>query len=99
MPTAVHDIGDNIAMRGTFKDEQGNLVNPTAIDLTILEAGGTIVQKTIADMANESTGVFRYDYLAPAGAVGRNVVRWAGTATIIEASIADFYVRRPEGTL
>lgn len=60
--TTVYEVGQQLELRGTFYDEDSNLVDPSTISLVITLPDGTTVSKVKADLTAESTGVYTYAY-------------------------------------
>jgi len=95
MTTSTAEIGASKDLSFTFTDRAGTLTNPDAIALDIREPDGVLVSKTKADMAQVSTGVWRYVY--PVSKAGRHWFH-ADAGTNVEAAGGGEFYAMPKGT-
>jgi len=73
------EAGETIRIKGTFKDINGTLTDPSNATCTIKDSTDTI-KVDAESMTKESTGVWYYDYTVPAdGPTGTWLVTLTGT--------------------
>ncbi|GMU80033.1 MAG: hypothetical protein AMXMBFR46_28210 [Acidimicrobiia bacterium] len=85
---ATHDIGDVVKLTGTFRDAAGDLADPTAVTVTVLEPDGTTSTPTAS---SASTGVWTATVSIDQSGTWR--YRWAGTGVVVTAEEGAFDVR------
>lgn len=88
------DIGDQPTLVWTFRDEDGVLASPVAIDFSQIAPDGTRTDESIGDATEESTGVFSWTIPAPFDAPGTWQFRAAGTSGVIAAEEVTVKVRK-----
>lgn len=71
------DVGDTVRLTATFRDAEGNLIDPASVTLRVRKPGGVIITVSVT---RESLGVYRgdvsvdvpgtwlYEWSAPGGA-------------------------------
>jgi hypothetical protein len=91
------DIGDLVRLSGTFADLNGNLLDPTAVTLSIKEPNGATASFQYgrdAFVVRESVGCYLMDF-APS-TEGLYTYRFAGTGAVTAAEEKMFYVYKRE---
>jgi len=91
------DIGDLVRLSGTFADLNGNLLDPTAVILSIREPSGAVTSFQYghdAFVVRESVGKYYMDF-AP-NAEGLHFYRFAGTGAVTAAEEKSFYTYKRE---
>lgn len=80
MPANVYEVGDLVRSRGTFKDIDGNLVDPSQVFVEVLDPGGTkTIKQYVVDVEviRASLGIYYLD--VSVDQQGRWYMRWYST--------------------
>jgi hypothetical protein len=91
------DIGDLVRLTVTFADLNGNLLDPTAVTLSIKEPSGVVTSFQYgrdAFVVRESAGKYYMDF-APS-MEGLHTFRFAGSGAVTAAEEKMFYVYKRE---
>lgn len=88
-------LGQSVKIRGTFKDDDEVLTNPTLISLKIgfMDNNSSFTELADldkADLTQESTGVFSYNYLTDDE--GKHTVRMVSSGNLLTAQESEFVV-------
>ena len=86
-----HDKGDVIRLSGTFRDNLGALINPTAVTLKYRKPTGEVTTVAGGSLVNPSTGTYYYDVTADQAGVW--TYRYESTGTGSAAEETTFIVR------
>lgn len=84
-----YDIGDLVRMAVVFKDDTGEVADPTAVTLMVLRPGDTVA--TAVSPVKDATGQYHGDIAIDTA--GSWYYRWAGTGAVVAAEETHFYVR------
>jgi len=88
----IYDIGDLVRLTGEFKDKAGAKTDPTSLTLTIRPSFGAVVTKTMAQVNDDGTGLFSYEFVPDKAGLWH--YRWVGTGSVAAAEEKSFQVRR-----
>lgn len=87
-----YDIGDEVELRATFTDVDGNAADPSGgVVITYLKPDGTVVTPTVQ---NPAVGTFVATVVPAAGEHGDWWWRAVSTGDIKQANERSFHVRR-----
>ena len=92
-----YDLGDLIRCSGPFTNAAGAPIDPTGVNVSIREPGGTVtiyVYGTDSEVVKDSAGNYHID--VNANAPGRWYYRWWSTGTGQAADENWFQVMRPQ---
>jgi hypothetical protein len=84
----IYDVGDQVVLRGDFKNRVGDPANPTAVTIRVRKPDGDV---DVVGNANVGTGAFEGAYDPPSP--GEYVYRIAGTGAVKAAGENTFKVR------
>jgi uncharacterized protein YfaS (alpha-2-macroglobulin family) len=84
----IYDVGDQVVLRGDFKDRNGAPTNPTTVTMRVRKPDGAVV---IVTNANVGTGAYEGTYDPPSA--GEYVCRVEGTGAVKAAGETRFKVR------
>lgn len=90
----VYDIGDAIIFSGVFRDEDGDLADPTALTFTYRAPDGTLtsyVYNTDPELVRDSLGT--YHTTVTMDTAGDGFWRWSATGAVADSETGYFYVR------
>lgn len=93
----VYDIGDRRKLSCEIRDEDGSLVDPTALTFTMREPDGTVthyVRGTDAELVRDSLGIFHVHW--DCELAGFHTWRFEADGVIAVAAEAIFNVRRSQ---
>lgn len=89
-----YQTGDTARITGTFRDEDGNLVNPSTVTFTYRDPAGTETQLVYGDdsarVVRPSTGTFYVD--VDLDAVGRWAWSWDADGTAAGTDVGSLFV-------
>lgn len=92
-------LGGTIALRASFRDGNGNLVDPVDPRIDIVDPAAT-VRVAGAVPVRESEGRYRYDYTVPTGGPeGTWRADWSGTVNTVVVSGSETFEVGPAGTV
>ena len=72
-------IGNTVRIKGTFRDWNGALGDPTGLTLKLYDQLRNQIGATLSSFTHEGTGVYHYDYVIPDVQTPYLVYEWAGT--------------------
>lgn len=84
-----HDVGDAVRLRATFRDEAGDLADPTEVALSLLLPDRSTIDP---EPARESLGV--WSVVVDVTQSGTWRYRWQATGAVTAAEEGSFDVRR-----
>lgn len=90
-----YDVGQQVRLRGTFRNEAGELADPTAVTAKVQDAEATEV--SYADAVHDSLGRFHKDITITkpsTGGGGTWYYRFEGTGAVIAAAEKAFGVKQ-----
>jgi len=94
MASNVYDKGDEVRFSCTFKDLNGNAVDPTTVVFKIKDPSSNVTTYTYgtdSEVVKDSTGNYHVDYVVDES--GTWSVRWEGSGNISAAGEQKIYVR------
>ena len=97
----VYDTDDLVELRATFKDKNGNLVDPSSVKFKIKKPSGTkvtYIYGTDAAVQRESLGVYLLNIMIDEAHTDTRIWNWRVIATGVGAGAenAKFQVRKSE---
>lgn len=86
-----YDVGDQVRVTATFKDLDGDAVDPTTVTVKYQKPGGSVVTVASESVTNSATGVYFTD-LTIDNSPGVWRYRFEGTGALVAAEGGTFYV-------
>lgn len=87
----VYDIGDEVTMQATFRNEDGDLTTPTATTLRYMDPSGNVTVVNNAALTSGGTGIKKYAITVDEE--GDWFFRFTGTGAVTAAEEGRFKVR------
>jgi hypothetical protein len=86
------EVGDRVQVTAKFRDDLGQLTDPTTVSVQFLRPSGEVDLFTSPDVIKDSVGEYRFSLVIDQA--GRWVYRWVGVGVIDQASEKSFVVKR-----
>jgi hypothetical protein len=85
-------VGDLKTLTVEFKNKDGDLTNPTNVDVRVTDPDGLFTDTT--GLSPASTGKYEHNYSV--AKAGRHFVKWIGTGTVEEVTSYEFHALRDQ---